>query len=56
LAKPKKDLDQALDIPDALSEVRNMCKILAPFFASYEVKGDKKEIDFDESDDLQIYA
>jgi len=42
-----KDLNQALDNPDALSEVRNMCKILAPFFASYDVNGDN-EIDFDE--------
>jgi len=43
----QKDLDKALDNPDALSEVRNMCKILAPFFASYDVNGDN-EIDFDE--------
>merc|ERR1712007_133297 len=43
----QKDLDKALDNPDALSEVRNMCKILAPFCASYDVNGDN-EIDFDE--------
>jgi len=36
----------ALYNPEALSDVRNMCKILAPFFARQEVNGDNA-IDFE---------
>lgn len=41
------DLEQILLDKDSLDEVRRMCKILAPFFAEYDMNGDR-EIDFDE--------
>eukprot|EP00928_Gymnodinium_smaydae_P013791 TRINITY_DN15002_c0_g2_i1.p1 TRINITY_DN15002_c0_g2~~TRINITY_DN15002_c0_g2_i1.p1 ORF type:complete len:603 (+),score=130.31 TRINITY_DN15002_c0_g2_i1:73-1809(+) len=43
----KSDLDQVLLNKNSLDEVRRMCKVLAPFFAQYDVNGDNT-IDFDE--------
>lgn len=36
----QRDLDKALKNPDAVGEVRTMCKILAPFFRMYDSNGD----------------
>mmetsp|Transcript_97861 Transcript_97861/g.204049 ORF Transcript_97861/g.204049 Transcript_97861/m.204049 type:complete len:592 (-) Transcript_97861:108-1883(-) len=41
------DLEAALLDKESLDEVRRMCKVLAPFFAHYDINGDNK-IDFEE--------
>eukprot|EP00927_Polykrikos_kofoidii_P068128 TRINITY_DN6350_c5_g1_i1.p1 TRINITY_DN6350_c5_g1~~TRINITY_DN6350_c5_g1_i1.p1 ORF type:complete len:585 (-),score=89.40 TRINITY_DN6350_c5_g1_i1:367-2121(-) len=41
------ELEEVLTNQQSVDEVRRMCKLLAPFFATYDVNGDK-EIDFDE--------
>lgn len=43
----KGDLEQVLLNKESLDEVRRMCKMLAPFFAQYDLNGDN-QIDFEE--------
>jgi len=43
----KGDLDQVLLHKESTDEVRRMCKVLAPFFAEYDLNGDN-QIDFQE--------
>jgi Ca2+/Na+ antiporter len=45
--REESDLNEALLKTEVLSEVRQMCKVLAPFFAHYDTNGDN-QIDFDE--------
>jgi len=41
------DLEQVLMNKESMDEVRRMCKVLAPFFAQYDLNGDN-QIDFEE--------
>jgi len=43
----QQDLNHALLDTETMDEVRDMCKVLAPFFAHYDTNGDK-QIEFDE--------
>jgi len=43
----KGDLEQVLLNRESMDEVRRMCKVLAPFFAQYDLNGDN-QIDFEE--------
>jgi len=43
----KGDMEQVLVDKDSMDEVRRMCKVLAPFFAQYDLNGDN-QIDFEE--------
>jgi Ca2+/Na+ antiporter len=45
--REESDLNTALLNTQVLSEVRQMCRVLAPFFAHYDANGDN-QIDFDE--------
>jgi len=43
----KGDLEEVLLNKESMDEVRKMCKVLAPFFAQYDLNGDN-QIDFEE--------